>query len=109
MERSMRMELRFAAIALVLTLFPLMAQAAFRPVATLSAGTDVVTTHMNQTITLVAPFQNTYISTNTKADFVGGLFLGVETPLFQCLSGQLGLSYYQNDAYQAQGTVYQFS
>lgn len=83
--------------------------ASMRPIASLSAGTDVVNIHMTQNITILSPFQNSYVSNNRIEDFVAGLFVGIETPVFNNVLGQLGISYYRNDGYLAQGIVYQFT
>lgn len=82
--------------------------AAIRPIATLSAGADVVTTHMNQNIMIISPFHNNYFSNQRKEDVVGGLFLGVENNVSDNFLAQFGVGYYQNNAYQAEGTIYQF-
>ena len=96
----------FSLIALFLSLS---AHASFRHVASIAAGADIVTVHMNQNITLISPFQNTYVSNNHIEDFVGGLFIGVENPIYGNVLGQIGVSYYQNNGYEAQGLVYQFA
>ncbi len=96
-----------SALALIST--PLIGFASVRPVASLSAGVDVVNIHMTQNITILAPFQNSYVANTRIEDFVGGLFVGFETPLFSQVLGQLGVSYYENSGYLAQGIVYQFT
>jgi len=94
---------------LIFVLFPHLASAALRPVAVLSAGADILSTHNHQYITLIAPFQNEYVGSHQSVDFVGGLFLGFEKSLSEKLSAQLGVSYYQNAGWQSSGMIYQFS
>jgi opacity protein-like surface antigen len=104
----MEMDFRFFATTALLILLPLAVQAAIRPVATISAGADIVTVRNNQTITIISPFQNSYIGSNHQVDFVGGLFLGVEQVLVNNILGQLGVSYYQTTI-EPRGVVYQFT
>lgn len=103
------MEFRFVTTSVLWLCLPLIAHASIRPVASIAAGADIITLHTNQNISLIEPFQNSYIGNNRKVDFVGGFFLGVEQSLCHNMLGQLGVSYYQNAVYQAQGLVYQFA
>jgi hypothetical protein len=105
----MKKEFGFFSLSILLMSYSFYSHAALRPVASLALGADVLTTHMNQYVTFISPFQNNYVSNNRKVDIVGGLFLGVEQSVYCNLLGQVGVSYYQNANYQAQGVVYQFA
>lgn len=88
--------------------YPLESSAWYRPMLSLALGADAVNTHLNQNLTIIAPFQNSYLSGGANFQPVAGLFVGMETMLHNFLT-QLGVSYYQNKAYLITGSVYQFA
>lgn len=90
-------------------LLPLEALALPRPLATFSFGADSVNTHLNQSIVILAPYSNNYISGGANLQFFGGLFLGAESSLPRDLLAQLGLGFYKSKAYVVRGSVYQFN
>ena len=88
--------------------FPLMSFAAYRPVVSLAVGGDTANTHLNQNITILAPYQNTYNSGGANIQPLAGAFVGVETS-FETFLAQFGVGYYQNKAFKVTGSVYQFT
>lgn len=90
-------------------ILPITAWASLHPLATLSIGADSPNTHLNQNITIISPYQNSYLSGGSNTQLMAGLFLGAETSLLTNLLGQLGVSYYSNNPYTIKGSVYQFA
>ncbi len=89
---------------------PLMSFADFKPIMSLSLGSDRTNVYSTKSITLIPPFQNAYIGTNHyDTEAVIGLFLGAETFFSQNWAWQLGLSYFQSSVFTENGNVYQFS
>src|SRR5688572_13363334 len=85
------------ASTIFLLFFPVFSHAQVRPVGTITLGSDSAYLPLNENITILAPFQNSYISAlDHDAEFVGGIFLGGEFSLPCHWSDQLGISYYQN-------------
>ncbi len=97
-------------LSLTALLFSSMAMAHVKPVITLSLGVDSASfTQNNPTINFPSSIFNTYVSTNSSdGKFLGGLFLGAEFNVKQNVFWQLGVSYYQNYAFQPSGDIYQF-
>lgn len=98
-------------LALVMAaLLPTPSFANLHPVISVATGSDHANVYSTKTITLIAPFQNSYIGTSHyDSESMIGLFLGVEQSFLQNWAWQLGLGYYQSSAFQANGNVYQFS
>ena len=83
-------------------------QAQIRPVATVNLGLDFIDQTQAQELVFIPPFYNTYTSQINQNKFLGGIFLGIETPLFNSLFAEVGLSYYKNSSLRATGVVSQF-
>jgi opacity protein-like surface antigen len=79
------------------------------PLATLSLGGSYVAKQQRQAITFISPFEDTYLGRLSQTQLVGGLFLGIRTPITQNVEGQIGISYYRTDSFVTSGTIYQFS
>jgi opacity protein-like surface antigen len=95
-------------LMVISSLLPFDLLAKVRPVISIGTGIDYTQLHANQNIVILSPFHNTYRGNNSILAYTGGLFVGFEGVVNQYLSGQLGISYYQNASYQASGIVYQF-
>jgi opacity protein-like surface antigen len=83
--------------------------AAIRPM--LSVGVGAAATDMNtsQSLTILAPFQNTYLGHTNDTESMGSLFLGAQITLPKNFEWQLGAAYYQSIVpFAPYGTVYQF-
>jgi opacity protein-like surface antigen len=79
------------------------------PVATVGFGSDTTDMNLSQTITLFAPFQNTYYGHFNDTETIGSLFLGAEIPFMNKWAWQLGAAYYQNlTPFQPTGLINQF-
>ena len=82
----------------------------FKPVVSLSLGTDVVRSGQEQTISLLPPFSNDYTaSSHRNAIFDGGLFLGAEYPLNSLFNAQLGVAGYTTSNLTPSGDIWQFA
>ncbi|MDR3491337.1 MAG: outer membrane beta-barrel protein [Gammaproteobacteria bacterium] len=91
-------------------LLPLVSFAAPRPVVTLSLGSDRTNVYSTKSITLIPPFQNSYLGTNHyDTEGVIALFAGAESAFCHNWAVQYGLSYFQSSSFGANGNVYQFS
>ena len=91
------------------SLFPIITSATIRPVVSLNMGSDRANVFQTKIITILAPFQNSYIATNHyDTETVFGFFLGGETMVMHSCGLQLGLSYYQTSSFAAKGNVLQF-
>ncbi len=100
---------KFSTLSILVLLFPVIAHANLRPVVSLAYGYDQANVSMVKNISLIAPFYNTYNSTNTNdTERTGSLFVGVESPLYRNFLWQIGLSYYVSSAFLGKGVVQQF-
>jgi opacity protein-like surface antigen len=82
----------------------------YTPLATVTIGPDFISPGQSQTLTLLPPFQNTYTngsSSQTNAD--AGALVGVERPLTEQLSLQLGVAGYVASQITPKGDVWQFA
>lgn len=80
-----------------------------RMVTTVTLGPDFVYQGDSQTLTLLPPFQNTYVSNKgwkAVGDF--GVFLGIEHQFMGSLSAQMGIAGYGNTSIPLSGNVWQF-
>ncbi len=104
------MQKRTFLACLAMFLLPISAFATAHPFVSFALGSDRTNVYMSKNITLIPPFQNAYVGRNHyDIETVGGVFLGGEFALLQNWSLQLGLSYYQNSSFDANGYVYQFA
>jgi hypothetical protein len=63
----------------------------------------------SQNLTILAPFQNTYLGHTNDTESMESLFLGAQVTLPKNFEWQLGAAYYQNiTPFMPYGTVYQF-
>ncbi len=91
-------------------LCPVIAAAQIHPVVNIAAGVDTASVSTQSTIGMIAPFTNTYLGTNANnTQVLAGLFLGGETELPSQWRWQYGVRFFQTDAFDVQGDVYQFS
>jgi opacity protein-like surface antigen len=90
-------------------LLPTISLAAFRPIATLTGGINSSHFRTAQNVTLLAPFHDTFTGSNTDNENFIGLFLGYESPLYQGILWQLGVSYYHTNPLLAEGRILQFA
>lgn len=105
----MRKELLLFSLGICFFFITPVALSALRPVATLSVGEDSAKTKLNQNVMLIPPFQDTYASSNATMQPVAGLFLGGEMAILKEILGQLGVGYYQSNAFTIKGNVSQFA
>lgn len=104
------MQKRILLITIITILLPTFVFAGPRPVISLSVGADHTNVFSTKSITFIPPFQNTYIGTHHyDTEAVLGIFLGEEIECRQAWTWQLGVSYFQNNEFTAEGNVYQFS
>ena len=96
-------------VGFLVAALPIVSSASIRPIVTLSLGADSADVHMTKTITMIAPFQNSYIgSKDHDGEVVGGIFLGGEMGFLENWAVQLGLSYFQSTLHPT-GHVLQFA
>lgn len=82
-------------IAIPILIFTLStAHANLRPIISLAGGVNLTDVNMHQNITLISPFQNTYIGKEHNTVGVAGVFVGGEKQLRTNLLAQFGISYY---------------
>lgn len=94
---------------IVFFIFSNLAQAATRPMMTLTGGVERGNIANYTNITFIPPFYNTYDGTpNYTTDLLSGLFLGAESDLSSRWKLQYGVSFYQNSNFEAHGIVNQF-
>jgi opacity protein-like surface antigen len=91
-----------------LFLFSSIAFADIRPVLSVGVGADDTDLDASQTITIMAPFQNTYNARYDDTQTVGSLFVGGEADIPANFILQLGVAYNQDTDFNPVGTVYQF-
>lgn len=98
-------------IGLCACLFTVNAPAAVRSVVSAALGSDFTNISMNQTISLISPFQNTYVGSHHDINLATGLFVGVETQLLSNnkLLAQFGVSYDHTNHLEAEGHILQFA
>lgn len=86
------------------------AHAELRPIAAVSFGFDQVYIGKQQNVLLVPPFINNVYAPDHdfSTQAFGGGFFGVETGLVKDWALQVGLSYYQAQAFNVSGQIYQF-
>ena len=94
---------------LILSIIPLSCLANYSPIVSIGFGADSINRHLNQNITIISPYQNTYNSGGNDLQPVGSLFVGIESSFFQSYFGQLGVGYYQDQAFTITGSIYQFT
>jgi hypothetical protein len=103
------MQKRILLVCFLMGSAPIVSFAAFRPVVTLSSGFVSANVYSSKLVDF-DPFQNAYIGTkhyDTETD--AGLLIGAETIFLQNWGWQIGLSYFENDAFKENGNVYQFA
>jgi opacity protein-like surface antigen len=96
-------------VSLLACLFTLYAHAETHPMMSVSTGATSTDMNTSQSITILAPFQNTYLGHVNDTESMGSLFLGAQVTLPKNWEWQLGAAYYQNIVpFMPCGTVYQF-
>jgi opacity protein-like surface antigen len=96
-------------ICLASILFSTCANAEIHPVVSVGIGADDTNLSLNKTITILAPFQNTYYENNSDTQTAGTLFVGAEMPLVANIAWQLGVAYNQSTDFVPYGSIDQFA
>ncbi len=92
-----------------LAAFPIVSFAAFHPVVTVSSGFASANVYSSKWI-MFGSYPNSYIGSNHyDAETDLGLFVGGETVFLQNWAWQIGVSYFENSAFNENGNVYQFA
>lgn len=95
---------------LFIGLFSTATYAAIHPVVSLGWGSDTTDVNISENITLLAPYQNSYVGHQNDTETIANIFLGAEIPFLNNWAWQIGASYYQNiTPFQPTGLIYQFA